>query len=410
MAAMSTKAAARFAIVFIDLLMSCSARHHFPGFAGFAPFRLSPLSVKTTSFSALSELRAFCRLFCAAPQRRIDPAMRSITIAICNYNYERFLAGAIDSALAQTYPATRVLVIDDGSSDRSREIIERYGSRIRAVMKANGGQVSAYNHAIDSIDTDYVILLDADDMLYPSAATEVVRRFESRHCVKVQFKLGVIDEEGVPTGAHVPHSNAPVDCGTLLRRGWLYPSPPASGNAYRVSALRRIFPVPETSEGRYGADFFAIYGTALVGQVASISHLLGAYRVYNAHAQDVSFANSEKSNKAPMAYVTRWLALRDVVRNRLGIELPPAFHDFSHEKAIFCKKIHGAPLSKRWHWFAFESRNYLHSIVANPFWSVAKKLGTVGLSFLCLVPSSRLSDYAVRFISNPLARRGSAAR
>lgn len=336
--------------------------------------------------------------------------MKSVTIAICNYNYERFLASAIDSALAQDYPATNVLVIDDGSVDGSRRIIARYGSRIRTVLKQNGGQVSAYNRAVEELDSEYVILLDADDVLYPNAASEVVRRFEAGDCVKVQFRLDVVAQDGEPTGVSVPHSDAPADCGSPLRDGWLYPSPPASGNAYRASALRKIFPIPETSEGRYGADFFAIYGVALVGQVASISHALGAYRVHNSAAHDVSFANSEKNNKAPRAYAARWSALRLVVHSRLGIELPPAFHDFSHEKALFCKQVYGAPLATRWRWFAFESRDYLHSIIANPFWGLAKKIATIALSCLCLVPYSPLSDYVIRFISNPLARRGNAAQ
>jgi glycosyltransferase involved in cell wall biosynthesis len=56
--------------------------------------------------------------------------MNDVTIIICNYNYERFLADAIDSALAQDYAATRVVVIDDGSTDGSREVIGRFGSRI----------------------------------------------------------------------------------------------------------------------------------------------------------------------------------------------------------------------------------------------------------------------------------------
>ncbi|MEA3116690.1 MAG: hypothetical protein QOG58_6489, partial [Caballeronia sp.] len=71
--------------------------------------------------------------------------MNDVTIIICNYNYERFLADAIDSALAQDYAATRVVVIDDGSTDGSREVIGRFGARISAVFKENGGQVSAYN-------------------------------------------------------------------------------------------------------------------------------------------------------------------------------------------------------------------------------------------------------------------------
>ncbi|MGN6234364.1 MAG: glycosyltransferase family 2 protein [Trinickia sp.] len=334
--------------------------------------------------------------------------MKSVTIAICNYNYERFLAEAIDSALSQDYPATEVLVVDDGSTDGSRKIIEGYGTRIRAVMKENGGQVSAYNRALDEIDSEYVILLDADDLLYPNAVTEVMRRFNSGDYAKVQFPLDVISLDGTATGVTVPHSGAPADCGTLLRQGWLYPSPPASGNAYRSSALRRFFPIPETSEGRYGADFFTIYGAALVGQVASIEHALGAYRVHKSAREDVSFANSEKNSKAPKAYAARWGALRYLAKHRLNVELPETFHDFSHEKAIFCSEVYGAPLIDRWRWFAFDSRNYLHSIVANPFWGVTKKVGTIGLTCLCLFPYAPLSNYAVRFISNPLARRSAA--
>ena len=334
--------------------------------------------------------------------------MKSVTIAICNYNYERFLADAIDSALAQDYAATQVLVVDDGSTDGSRDVIASYGTRIRTVLKENGGQVSAYNRALDEIDSEYVILLDADDLLYPNAVTEVMRRFNSGDYAKVQFRLDVISRDGTATGVTVPHSEAPTDCGTLLREGWIYPSPPASGNAYKTSALRRFFPIPETSEGRYGADFFAIYGAALVGQVASIGHSLGAYRVHKSAPEDVSFANSEKNSKAPKAYAARWGALRYVAKHRLNIELPQTFYDFSHEKAIFCSEVYGAPLIDRWRWFAFESRNYLHSIVANPFWSVTKKAGTLGLTCLCLVPYAPLSNYVVRFISNPLARRSAA--
>jgi glycosyltransferase involved in cell wall biosynthesis len=331
--------------------------------------------------------------------------MKFVTIVICNYNYERFLGKAIDSALAQDYPATRVLVIDDGSTDGSRALIEGYGSRITSVFKTNGGQVSAYNRAMQELDSEYAILLDADDMLYPRAASEVMGEFGSGEYVKVQFRLDVISGTGELTGAHVPHSEPPRDCGTLLRHGWLYPSPPASGNAYLVSALRRLFPMPETPDTRYGADFFTIYGIALMGPIASIRHALGSYRVHQAGVPGASFANSEDIMRAPRAFSARWNILQELARTQLGIELPQSFHDFSHEKAIFCTQVYGAPVNRRWRWATQHSRDYLHSIIANPFWSVKKKLGTIALSSLCLVPYSPLSDYAVRYISNPLARR-----
>ncbi|MFM0340767.1 glycosyltransferase family 2 protein [Paraburkholderia fungorum] len=336
--------------------------------------------------------------------------MNHVTVVICNYNYEHYLTAAIESALAQDYPATHVMVIDDGSTDGSRAIIEKFGTRIEPMLKENGGQVSAYNQAIEVLETEYAIFLDSDDVLYPGAVSEVMRLFASGDWAKVQFRLNVMDSAGAPLGAYVPHTDPPADCGKLLLDGWLYPSPPASGNAYRVSALRRIFPVPEANINRYGADFYAIYGTALVGRVATVRQSLGGYRVHNAGSVTVSFANSEQINKAPEAFNLRWAILRKIARDRLQVELPPAFHDFSYEKAHFCSGIYRATLKSRWRWMMRDSRHYLHAIVANPFWSLKKKLGTLVLSSLCLVPYSPLSDFVVRYISNPLARRRVAGR
>src|ERR1700759_186554 len=117
--------------------------------------------------------------------------MKEMTVVICNYNYEQFLAEAIDSALAQDYENTHVMVIDDGSVDGSRAIVEGYRARITSIFKDNGGQVSAYNLGLQLVKTDYVLFLDSDDVLYPGAVTEVMQRFAQGNLAKVQFRLDV---------------------------------------------------------------------------------------------------------------------------------------------------------------------------------------------------------------------------
>jgi glycosyltransferase involved in cell wall biosynthesis len=345
--------------------------------------------------------------------------MKDMTIIICSYNYERYIRDTIDSALRQEPARTKVIVIDDGSSDGSRAIIESYGERLTAVFKENEGQASAYNQGLALADTEYLIYLDSDDVLYDGAVRQVLDAFERGGYAKVQFTLDVIAQDGSHTGAYVPNSQPPVDCRKLLKSGWLYPSPPASGNAYRVSALRKILPIPLGSGRRIAADFYAIYGVAMVGEIHSIDKPLGGYRVHRSFVADehggapkigLSIANCQDINEVVSAFPQRWNALRELVAQRLGEALPPQGVDFSYEKARLCAEVYEAPLAKRWHWFAFESRHYFRSVFGNPFWGTGKKLGAFALTALCLVPSRRLSDHVVRYIANPLARQAHPGR
>ncbi|CAB3758236.1 glycosyltransferase family 2 protein [Paraburkholderia solisilvae] len=340
--------------------------------------------------------------------------MKDMTIIICSYNYERFIRETIDSALRQEPERTRVVVIDDGSTDGSRAIIESYGERLTAVFKENEGQASAYNQGLVLADTEYLIYLDSDDVLYDGAVRQVLDAFERGGYAKVQFTLDVIAQDGTPTGAQVPNSQPPADCCALLRSGWLYPSPPASGNAYRVSALRQILPVPLAGGRRIAADFFAIYGIAMVGSIHSIATPLGGYRVHRSFVVDehggapkisLSIANCQDFNEVIDGFPLRWNALRELVAERLGEALPMQGHDFSYEKARLCANVYEASIAQRWRWFAFESGRYFRSVFGNPFWSTGKKLGALALTALCLVPSRRVSDYAIRYIANPLARQ-----
>jgi glycosyltransferase involved in cell wall biosynthesis len=102
---------------------------------------------------------------------------RSVDIVIDNYNYGRYLGAAIDSALAQSHPSVRVIVVDDGSEDSSRDVIASYGQHISSVLKENGGQASAFNAGFERSTSEIVIFLDADDELEPHTAGRVAALF-----------------------------------------------------------------------------------------------------------------------------------------------------------------------------------------------------------------------------------------
>ncbi|MFM7948722.1 glycosyltransferase family 2 protein, partial [Hafnia paralvei] len=112
---------------------------------------------------------------------------------------------AIDSALNQTYPNIEVVVVDDGSSDNSRQVIASYGEKIVPVLKENGGQGSACNAGFAISKGEIVIFLDSDDILLPEIVQHVVNAFKSdTNVVKVQYRLQIMDANGQITDFTVP--------------------------------------------------------------------------------------------------------------------------------------------------------------------------------------------------------------
>ncbi|HET9985398.1 MAG TPA: glycosyltransferase [Longimicrobiales bacterium] len=205
------------------------------------------------------------------------PHSARISIVVNNHNYATFLPAAIDSALAQTRAAGEVIVVDDGSTDASRDVIASYGDRVRPLFKENGGQASALNAGFAACRGDAVLFLDADDALRPTAL-EAVAGVWRDGVAKVQFPLEVVDRDGRPLGYRAP--KAPMPSGdvsaTVLAVG-VYPSPPTSGNVFSRRALERLMPMAET---HLSPDGHLIQASALLGDVVTIPEPLGAFRVH----------------------------------------------------------------------------------------------------------------------------------
>jgi hypothetical protein len=205
------------------------------------------------------------------------------SIIVNNFNYARFLAAAIDSALNQTYSNTEVIIVDDGSTDESRDVIERYRGRVVEVFKPNGGQGSAFNAGFDAASGEILLFLDADDMLLAHAVTEVLALFDAPDVVKVHWPLRVIDAEGRisaktrPAGA-LPHGDLRETAFRLGPTNHL--SPPTSGNAWSRAYLEQILPVPERVY-RTAADTYLFELAPFFGSVRKSIGPLGLYRIHD---------------------------------------------------------------------------------------------------------------------------------
>ena len=213
-----------------------------------------------------------------------------VSVVVKSYNYARFLPDAIDSALAQTYPHIEVVVVDDGSTDESREVIARYAGRVIPVLKGNGGQASAFNAGFAASRGEVVIFLDADDRLLPDTAARVAAAFQADPTLaKVQYRMADIDAAGRPTGTFRPPAHVRMPSGdirpSVLRFPDDIPYQPTSGNAFARWMLHRIFPVPE-EDYRICADIYVSNISSLFGPVVWLDEVGAQYRVHgeNNHA------------------------------------------------------------------------------------------------------------------------------
>jgi glycosyltransferase involved in cell wall biosynthesis len=203
------------------------------------------------------------------------------TIVVGNYNYERFLAAAIDSALEQSYAPLEVIVVDDGSTDGSRNIIAGYENRIRAIYQKNGGQGAAYNAGWLAARGAFVLFLDSDDVLEREAMRKVVDAFMHSDAVKVQFYLRQVDRELKPLGYLLPSYDFPrMPPREQIAAYGYYVSPPASGNAYRKSFLDEIMPIADEELYRQATDGYTTGLAGMAGKIATIAEVLGLYRVH----------------------------------------------------------------------------------------------------------------------------------
>jgi glycosyltransferase involved in cell wall biosynthesis len=149
-----------------------------------------------------------------------------VTAIVPTYNYGRFVTQAVESVLAQTYPNVEILVVDDGSTDDTRERLRPYADRIRYIYQENQSVAAARNTGIQAAKGDLIAFLDADDLWHPHKLEVQVRYLTDHPSIKlVAVERLAPSAESWPPLANIGHARArPITVEELVLQPHFAPS------------------------------------------------------------------------------------------------------------------------------------------------------------------------------------------
>jgi glycosyltransferase involved in cell wall biosynthesis len=149
--------------------------------------------------------------------------METVSVIIPVHNHEQFIGETIESVMNQSCPHTQIIVVDDGSTDGTRNVLETYGDRIEVIRQMNAGVVAARNTGINKAIGDYVCILDCDDLFLPNKVELQLAVFRNRPDVGL-VHTGAMVERKTDTGWETWYTYIPVNfftreacIGALLR-------------------------------------------------------------------------------------------------------------------------------------------------------------------------------------------------
>jgi glycosyltransferase involved in cell wall biosynthesis len=208
-----------------------------------------------------------------------------VSIIINNHNYEHFVGEAISSALGQTYDRIEVIVVDDGSTDNSRTIIERYGKQVVTVFKPNEGQSSTFNAGFARSSGEIICFLDADDLFLPNKVEQIVGAYEDVTTGWCFHPLQFVDAmtRPIPGSPDIRYAPGRYDLRSQYRRGKpVFWAPASSGLTFRRSLLEKLLPMPH--DIRITSDNYLTFSTPAFAAGCYIPERLSLQRIHGANA------------------------------------------------------------------------------------------------------------------------------
>ena len=242
----------------------------------------------------------------------------AVTVLIDTYNQERFIEEAIVSAREQDFPRgdTEILVVDDGSTDRTPEIVRKFRPHVRLLQKPNGGQASAFNAGIPEARGEVIAFLDGDDWWAKQKLSVVMGYLESRpHIGIVGHGIYEFDSDTRNKTATIPQCPREIVFDTISNGKFFRQMMCFFGTSrvtIRRNVVSRVLPVPEQLV--IEADEFMSFMSTAYSAAGLIQQPLTFYRLHAGNLFQVREKDQAKQRRIQKVLVV----LAEELRSRLG--------------------------------------------------------------------------------------------
>lgn len=266
-----------------------------------------------------------------------------VSVVICIYNGEKYLQQAIDSVLEQSLTNFELLLIDDGSSDRSLEILREYekkDNRCRVFTGPNQGLIGSRNMGIQHARAEYIALMDADDICMPERLATQLQYLQAHpRCVALGSRVLLVDPDNrpiMPLGVATAHEA--IDAAYMAGRGAAIVNPSAM-------ILKSAF----VQVGMYQKDFVhaedmdIFLRLAEVGELANLPEILLHYRQ---HPDSIGYKHA-KTQHASAALAVSAAHIRRGIPYKATTPAPQPEAERTSQEDIHTK----------WAWWALSAGN-----------------------------------------------------
>lgn len=251
-----------------------------------------------------------------------------VTAVIDTYNYGHYIEQAVESVLGQDFPPEQleILVVDDGSTDDTRQRMAKYAGQVTYLYKENGGQASAFNYGISRARGDIIAFLDADDYWLPGKLRRVADEFEKHPDAGLVYHPFREFREQTGEWRDGQFNAVSGNVRNDKRRMLEYTAAQTSGLSFRARYLREMLPLNEAMTIQ--ADGLLAALVIFLAPVVAIPCPLAVYRI---HGANLFFQSSKQIDKDKQA---RRIATLRVILREMDDWLQKRGHDLKKPEIL----------------------------------------------------------------------------